>query len=403
MVSPQVLAREHILVLLVLGKVNYYACNLKVMTYCNLMALKKAEELGISRELCEAYGGAILTCSIHEKYDLAEAYFETGHSMASFFAGSDSEPLMSVLQHTGMYYTGVQQWQNAEKNFKRVIDIANGLGNARRFEESVIFLSVSLFLQGKIKEAQKMTEEAVTSAKRRGDAQSQVLAFSAQARNLLALGQSAKARECLDTIEHLVSKGEGFKLDMASEINFHSLMCLHYLAQKDFELAFRTAETILKLLDDTEPTCFFTFPAYMTCPEVFCIVLQEHHKLGSSYKLRGKETPATVMAKIEKSLKHLSGFAKTFTFAEPRLNLWQGVVEQLTSKNDKALNTWKKSLGLAQKYGMLYDQGIALFRIGKLMDVKDKREVVEEKLAAYDAAIDIFTGLGAVYTELLME
>lgn len=401
--SPQFLAREHILVLLTLSKVNYYACNRKVMTYCNLTALKKAEELGVSRELCEAYGNAILTCSIHEKYELTEAYYEVGHPMATVFSHTDSEPLMNLLQMTGMYYTGVQQWQNAEKNFKLVIDIAKRVGNARRFEESTTFLSYSLYLQGKIKEAQALTETAVASAKRRGDAQSQVLAFTAQARNLMALGQSAKAKEALDTIEHLVSKAEGYKLDVASEINFHALMALYYLSQKDFELSFRTAETIVKFFDETEPTCFFTFPGYMAVPEVFCIVLQEHHKINSAFKLRGKETPVTVLAKIDKALKHLGSFAQTFTFAEPRLILWQGALEQLSQKNDKAIVAWKKSLGMAQKYGMVYDQGIALFRISRCMDVKDKREQVEEKLAAYDAAIDIFTGLGAVYTELLIE
>ena len=402
-ITPQILAREHILLLLTLGKIYYYNCNLKAMTYCNLMALKKAEELGVSRELCEAYGGAILTCSIHEKYDLAEAYFENGYQMASLFSASDADPLINLLQSTGIYYTGVQQWQNAEKNLKKGIDLAKLVGNSRRFEEGTIFLSVSLFLQGKIKEAQALTQEAVASAKRRGDAQSQVLAFTAQARNMLALGQSQKARDALAIIEDLVSKTEGYKLDIASETNFHSLMALYYLAQKDFELAFHTADTIVKLLDTAEPTCFFTFPAYMTVPEVFCLVLQEHQKLGSNFKLRGRENPTTVMAKITVSLQHLSRFSKTFTFAEPRLALWQGAVEQLAVKNDKAYNTWKKSLGLAQKYGMLYDQGVALYRIGKLVDVKDKREVTEEKVAAYDAAIDIFSRIGAVYTELLME
>lgn len=402
-VTPSVLAREHILVLLTLGKIYYYNCNLKAMTYCNLMALKKAEELGVSRELCEAYGGAILTCSIHEKYDLAEAYFETGYQMASLFSASDAEPLINLLQSSGIYYTGVQQWQNAEANLKKSIDLAKTVGNARRFEEGTIFLSVSLFLQGKIKEAQALTQEAVASAKRRGDAQSQVLAFTAQARNMLALGQSQKARDALAIIEDLVSKTEGYKLDIASETNFHSLMALYYLAQKDFELAFHTADTIVKLLDQAEPTCFFTFPAFMTVPEVFCLVLQEHQKLGSVFKLRGRENATTVMAKINVSLQHLGRFAKIFTFAEPRLALWQGAVEQLSAKNDKAYNTWKKSLGIAQKYGMLYDQGVALYRIGRLVDVKDKREVTEEKVAAYDAAIDIFSRIGAVYTELLME
>lgn len=402
-VTPSVLAREHILVLLILGKVYYYNCNLKAMTYCNLMALKRAEELGVSRELCEAYGGAILTCSIHEKYDLAEAYFETGYQMASLFSANDAEPLINLLQSSGIYYTGLQQWQNAESNLKKSIDLAKTVGNARRFEEGTIFLSVSLFLQGKIKEAQALTQEAVASAKRRGDAQSQVLAFTAQARNMLALGQSQKARDALAIIEDLVSKTEGYKLDIASETNFHSLMALYYLAQKDFELAFHTADTIVKLLDQAEPTCFFTFPAFMTVPEVFCLVLQEHQKLGSAFKLRGRENATTVMAKINVSLQHLGRFAKIFTFAEPRLALWQGAVEQLSSKNDKAYNTWKKSLGIAQKYGMLYDQGVALYRIGKLVDVKDKREVTEEKVAAYDAAIDIFSRIGAVYTELLME
>lgn len=399
--NSNITLKEHILILLTLGKVSYYSCNRQTMTYCNLQALKFAEELAQTFELCEAYSGCILTCAIHRKYQEALFYIELGRSLIDVSPHSfkHSDTYMNLLQASGMYYTGVHEWNEAERLFEKVIKIAKKVGNSRRFEESSIFLSIALFLQGKIHQSQLLTQEAVVYAKKRGDAQSQVLAFTAQARNWLALGYADKALEALQFLEKVVVHGEGHKLDVSNEINFHALMALVYLHQQDFELAYKTAETIFNFIDFCEPTTFFTFTAYMTIPQVISLFIMQTSNL-SGFKLQTNLSFPLLISKLEKALKHLSLFSNTFTFSEPRLIFWQGFLQFLNSKHDRALAIWKQSLALAKKYNMLYDQGIVLYRIGKFTDVKDNHKTVEEKMNAYDKALDIFSEIGLVYTEL---
>jgi len=110
-----------------------------------------------------------------------------------------------------------------------------------------------------------------------------------------------------------------------------------------------------------------------------------------------------VLEKAKKALDHLTAFAHFFPCTEPRLLLWQGVLDQLSGRIDKAQTKWKQSLFIAGKLEMLYDQGLALYRLGKCTDVKDSHQVVQEKLKNVDTAVDIFTQIGAVYTELLIE
>lgn len=401
--SQSVITREYILILLTIAKANYYECKKDVVTYCNLMALKKAEEMGIAKELCESYGGVILTCGMHGKHELVQMYIDAGTSLANTLKSVDVEPLMSVTQTAAMYYTGISQWDKARLYFESVISLAMEAGNARILEESYIFLSGCFFLQGKIKESLSINDMAVESSQRRGDVQTEILAYTSKARCLISLGKQDLALETLKKVSVILGRGEGYKLDFATEINYHALMATIYVLQRDFELAYSTAETIMKFLDDSEPTAYFTFTGYMTTPEIFLIILQQLLKPNNNIKLRPSITPQIVQAKIQKSLKHLQNFAKTFNLAEPRLLLCQGLLESLSGKNDKALSIWRKSAALAQEKQMVYDEGLALFRIGRCTDVRDKREVVEEKIQAYDKAIDILTNLGAVYTELLLE
>lgn len=396
--SQAVQNREYILILLTLGKVNYYACKKDVLTYCNLLALKKAEELGVSRELSEAAGNAIITAGMHGKHDLAESYAIYSSELANYFIKSDSDPYMNVMQMCGLYYTGVSNWRRSEECFEKCIKAAGEVGNARRLEECYIHHSTVQFLQGKIRESLLTNDMAVESARKRGDVQSQILAFISQARNQVALGQMQTATQTLDAIETFVGKSDGYKLDVASEIIYHALMSLIYLHQKDYELSYKTAETVLTFLDACEPTAAFTFSGYMLIPEVFITTALLLNKPNSTLKLRAPLKVVT--SKAERAIAHLAKFAKIFTFAEPRLYLWQGVMEQINGKSDRAIAKWRQSLQMSRGLGMLYDEGLALLRIGKCTDVKDSRDVVEEKLKNYDRALDLFTQLGAFYTEM---
>lgn len=398
--SQSVLTREHILILLTIAKVNYYECKRDVVTYCNMMALKRSIEMGLTKEMCESYGSIILTCGMHGKHDLAQMYIEEGINLSQNLKNTDIEPLLNVLQTAGMYYTGISKWDRAQNYFDEAIVLALETGNARRIEESYIFLGVCYFLQGKIKESLEINVKALESSERRGDVQTQILAYMSHAQIELALGKHEKAMDALKTVETMAGRSEGYKLDFATELNYHTLMASIYVSQGDYELAYRTADTIMKFLDESVPTAYFAFTGYMTTPEIFCSILQQLTSPTSTWKARPSVTPSVLQQKIQKSLKHLHAFSKIFTFAEPRLMFCHGLYESLIGKNDKALSNWRKCSELSHQRQMLYDEGISLFRIGKCTDFKDKREVVEEKLRAYDKAVDILSSIGAVYTNL---
>jgi len=202
-------------------------------------------------------------------------------------------------------------------------------------------------------------------------------------------------------VEAFAGKAEGYKLDMSSEINYHALLALAYISKKDFELAYRTAETVETFLSQIEPTAYFTFTGYMNVPVVFLLVAQQLTKPNTTLRIRA--SLKVVLERSRKALDHLAKFAHIYPFAEPRLLLWQGVIDQLTGRIDRAQERWRQSLSLATKLEMVYDEGLALYRIGKCTDVKDSHQVVQEKLASVDKALDIFTQIGAVYTELLIE
>jgi hypothetical protein len=65
---------------------------------------------------------------------------------------------------------------------------------------------------------------------------------------------------------------------------------------------------------------------------------------------------------------------------------------------------WEKAIAVSVKLKMLYDESLAHFRIGKLTStLKDNQQTVKERLQHYDKALDIFSQIGVVYTELLLE
>lgn len=394
--TGSILKREAILILLKLGKINYFECRKDDLTYCNLMALKMAEDMGISKELCEAYGNAIITCSIHLKNNLAEEFITYGIEISNVIKSTDIEPLMNAYQMSAMHYISNAEWEKAEKCLNEVIQLTQESKNARQMEESYIHLSNCYYLQGKIKQSLEVGMHAVESAQMRGDMQSQILAYTSQARNEISLGKNDEADRTLKKIEKFIGQGGGYKMDFACEIIFHSLLAMKHLSENDLVLAYHTSETILKLLKRSQPTSYFTFYAYITMPIIYLTLLQRYSQFVKPKNI----TTQKIKDSLKESLNYLSDFSKTFSFAEPRYLLYKGIENFISGNNVKAMEFWKKSVNISDSKMMLYDKGIALFRIGKCTGVHDNNDAISDKIKAFDSAIEILTDIGAVYTEL---
>jgi hypothetical protein len=104
--------KEYILILLCLARISYYACNKPLVTYCSLSALKQAEEMGVSRGLCEAYATCVVTLGIHKKHQLAENFIEMGTFFSKQFSSTDCGPLAVMYQASGrdlVYFSDSEQ------------------------------------------------------------------------------------------------------------------------------------------------------------------------------------------------------------------------------------------------------------------------------------------------------
>jgi hypothetical protein len=67
----------------------------------------------------------------------------------------------------------------------------------------------------------------------------------------------------------------------------------------------------------------------MTVPVVLTLGLYESMKPNPSFKLRFPKE--RLIQRIQAALNSLAKFAKFFPFAEPRLMLWQGLFEQIST------------------------------------------------------------------------
>lgn len=103
----------------------------------------------------------------------------------------------------------------------------------------------------------------------RGDAQVQMLATNAMARNLYAIGDFAKCLACLKDVKIAFDSVGKETHDTSAEINFYALNGLMYLRRKELQQTWIFAETVFNILGRTEPTAFFTFMGYFVLPEIY--------------------------------------------------------------------------------------------------------------------------------------
>src|SRR5262249_35781047 len=61
----------------------------------------------------------------------------------------------------------------------------------------------------------------------------------------------------------------------------------------------------------------------------------------------------------------LKRYAQVFRIGKPRYQCYQGMIEWLSGNPEKAHGLWLQALNLAESYGMVLEQGLIHFTIGK--------------------------------------
>jgi hypothetical protein len=97
-------------------------------------------------------------------------------------------------------------------------------------------------------------------------------------------------------------------------------------------------------------------------------------------------------SKARQACQFLHKYARGFPIGRPRVWLWQGLHDWLAGQSAKAQQAWQRSLNDAERLGLVYDQGLAHYQIGRHLALNEPARQIH--LAR---AVRIFDQLDVAY------
>lgn len=335
-------------------------------------SLNLAEAAGPSPELARAYAPVGTILGFIPLHGLAQAYCQRALEMARPMNNLSARLWVSLV--TGVYYAGLGQWATAHGLFDEVVEIAERLGDRRRWDDGMTNLVMLSYFQGEFPRGLEQAELFYASASRRGDVDNQGWALTERAFCALALGRLALAVEAVEELQTLFSENTSI-VDEPLRIGVYGSYALTRLRQGQFQLAREAADQVFRLIANATPTSYPALVGYSSVAEVYLTL----------WELEGN---SQMQAAAQNAVKALHKFAGVFPIGQPRAWLWQGRYEWLTGNKSKARQAWQKALEFAQKRLMPYPQALAHAELARFTDSQRPQHLNQARA--------LFTQLGSV-------
>ncbi len=368
-----------------LGQIYFYANERILNLYANLCSLNLAEQVGPSPELAQSYANACIAAGLVPLHPVAQAYGRRARDIASSVEHLPS--LAWVLLITAVYDIGTGRWANAREGLTQAIEITDRLGDRRRWQQGMNTLATVMYLQGEFSQGVQAFAELYAVAERRNDAQYRAYGLLGQARCLLALGRPDEAISLLMAVEMLLGNGLG----RVEEIYTHGLLSLTHWRRGEKGPALQAAETAAGLIAQSEPISYNLLDAYAAVTQVY-LDLWQADVMSAARESPPLSFKSSWSGPARRACKALRDFAKVFPIGRPRARLYQGRMRWLSGRARPAQRCWHKSLTLATKLDMPYEQGLAHYEIGRHLLEGDP-----DRQTHLARAGEIFERLGAAY------
>jgi class 3 adenylate cyclase/tetratricopeptide (TPR) repeat protein len=368
-----------------LGEIHYWSNETLPAISAAVRTLNLAEGAGPSPELARAYANMCLVAGFASLRSLAEAYSRRAHAAAQ---EAQHQPALAwVLELTGVYAIGVGQWAKAGDALRQGALVAQQLEDHRRWEECTTALGDIAFFQGKFDESLKVWPEVLASARRRGDTQAQSWGLAGQLRNLLVLGeqQTEQALTALQTLENVVRDDIG----SADKINSYGVIALLYWRLGWPKPAQAAAEAGVHWIARSSPTGYGIIHGYNNVAEVCLALWETEEGLRAGGWGSGSQN---LKSNAWQACQALRRYARAFPSGQSRAWLWWGLYEWLSGRLGQARAAWWKSLAVAERLAMPYEQALVLYVMGRHLPLTDPNRQVY-----LTRAVQIFDQLKAKY------
>ncbi len=411
------------------------ACTNETVEVVNaaLHTLNLAEAAGPSPELARAYAGACAMAGYVSWHALAKIYRYRARETARRVAHLPT--LVTVLGVTGLYDVGAGQWTNARDSGEQAVEIANRLRDQCLWATVAMILAKVAYYQGDFAGSAKLWADIGAVASRCGNVQQQHWALAWRAINLLRLGSAEQVAEAITSLEMAVTltaenvaRADKLIPDIGMpRLLSYGLLAVARLRQGQRQSAWQFAEAAVRLMGPSPPLYLpgMGMPRLrgMGMPRLRSMGLPRLRGIGMP-RLRGmgmpqlhelegyagvaevyltlwetsvinSQSPAerrSLVKSARQACQALRKFARVFPIGQPRAWLWQGLYDWLAGKPDKAHRAWYKSLVVAERLAMPYEQGLAHYEIGRHLTPNDPARQAHLKRAR-----EIFTRLEATY------
>lgn len=360
-----------------LAEATYFLGETMLPVYAALRGLNLAEVTGSSPELgrSSAAVGAIL--GFIPLHGIAEGYLRRALKMVQEFDHLESREYVSMT--ASYYYLGVGNWNNVQEQAGQVLEIARRLGDTRRWEDVTSHLVSMRYFQADFAACAQLADELQKVARRRNDARFIALALQAKAFCDVYSGKLDQAMTSLAALRTFVSAGDEVAV-LPLKMELLGLESTALLRRGESEAAVDTAARALALTEKATPSFYAAITGYTGPAQVYLDLLER----------KGSRAEPGELAK--RAIQTLGKYARVFPIGKPRFQLCRGCYAWLTGKPEQAQKSWQESLALATSLGMVYDQGLAHYEIGRHSPVGEREQQLHR-----DSAIEIFTRVNAAY------
>ncbi len=279
-----------------------------------------------------------------------------------------------VRQTAAWFYCGMGgQWERAQSLIDSALDVAQGAGLRRIFDEELQVRAVSRWPEP-FPRRMELWARAQASGAERGDREVEIWSRGIGAGPVLTSGRTEEAIALLEPAVAMFRP----ESSRSGHVKVYGTLCLAYLRAGRRDDAIAALHRALQAGDEALPILVSMFDGYANTVEA-CL------ELWASGDTEWRR-PA------RRSLKHLKKLARPFPVARPRALFCAGRIQLLDGHPHRARRLWKRSLDLAAHLGLPYEIARCHVELGLLDRAGGDEEAAGRHL---DEARAIFVRLEA--------
>jgi hypothetical protein len=366
-----------------LGEILYFMAETLLGITCVLSSLNLAEQAEPSPELARAYANVCIATSLLPLHRLARLYSrlarKTAHQSGQIAAQAHVE------NYTAVYALGVGDWASAETLLAAAATAATHIGDQRQWITSQAILAVLRHYQGAFREAAELNSQVYNAAVRSDNLVQQGWGLYSGAENAVRLGRSTEALALLEQARPVVAD----EAKRTAHLRLYGGFATAYWRCGEALLALQMAEQAAALMAQAAPNVYSGLEAYAGVAEVYLGLWEQ--ALTSSTAMPTHPPYDELRQHAYRACQVVHRYARLFPIGRPRASLCQGLWYWLAGHTERAHRWWHKSLTIARRLQMPYEQGLACYEIGRHLPQSHPQQH-----AHLQQALAIFARVGAI-------